>query len=491
MKIYQQEILDGLENALSTSNTIAYCALAEKYNPNEQEKSVASEHLLKTQALNEANKNQIDLFYLRSILVSTGWNKNDDVFDPAELWKARNTPEDKPFNFMHDEKDIIGHITGNVAVDYEGNEINETTPEVPSEFNILTTSVIYTSWSDAEQRERMEKIVSEIEDGKWFVSMECLFPNFDYALIDDNGKTNVIPRTEASAFLTKHLRAYGGTGKYQNYQVGRLLRNLAFSGKGLVSKPANPRSIILEGNELFDESKAYALEINSIKEKDMSDELNQQITDLQKELAEAKAANDALKGEIAASTSAGYEETIKKLEASLEEQTAKVGELAEATMHGDKEMKKKEEEVKAMQEKVAKMEEELAAYKKKEAMMKRQAKLEEAGLASEEASATVADFEDADDATFAKVVALMKKTAKREEVKEEAEAEATVEAEAETVLEDEVDSSEASEEDLDAVEEPAEVAIAEAAGEDEEGSLRAVASDWLGSVLRSTPKENN
>jgi hypothetical protein len=334
----------------------------------------------------------------------------------------------------------------------------------------------------------MEKIVSEIEEGKWFVSMECLFPNFDYALIDDNGKTNVVPRTEASAFLTKHLRAYGGTGKYQNYQVGRLLRNLAFSGKGLVSKPANPRSIILEGNELFDESKACALEINSIKEKDMSDELNQQITDLQKELAEAKAANDALKSEIAASTSAGYEETIKKLEASLEEQTAKVGELTEATMHGDKEMKKKDEEVKAMQDKMKKMEEELAMYKKQAMMTKRKAELEEAGLASEEALATVADFEDADDETFAKVVALMKKTAKQEEVQVEAEA---VEAEAETKLEDEVDSSEASAEDLDAVEEPAEVAIAEAAGEDEEGSLRAVASDWLGSVLRSTPKENN
>ena len=27
----------------------------------------------------EANPDQIDLFYLESVLVSTGWNKNDDV----------------------------------------------------------------------------------------------------------------------------------------------------------------------------------------------------------------------------------------------------------------------------------------------------------------------------------------------------------------------------------------------------------------------------
>lgn len=484
MKIYKQEIVDGLEQALASANTIAYCALAEKYVPTDIEKSTAQQ-LCKTEALQEGNKDQIDLFYMKSILVSTGWNKNDDVFDPQELWNARNTPEDKPFNFMHNEKDIIGHITGNVVVDYSGNEISEDTTAVPGEFNILTTSVIYTSWSDAEQRERMNKIIAEIEEGKWYVSMECLFPNFDYALIDDSGRANVIQRTEASAFLTKHLRSYGGTGKYQNYQVGRLLRNLSFSGKGLVSKPANPRSIILEGNQFFDESKAFALEINTLKENDMSDNLNQQISDLQKELAEAKAANDALKNELATSKTAEFEDTIKNLETAVEAKATEVAELTEAAKHKEDEMKSKEEKMKKMEEEMASMHEELAMMKKKEAMMKRKAELEEAGLDAEEASATVTDFEDADDETFAKVVALMKKKATKN-YKEEAKEETT---KAESKVEDEeVDSSEASAEDLDAVEEPAEVAIAEAAGDDEEGSLRAVASEWLGSVLRSTPK---
>jgi hypothetical protein len=49
--------------------------------------------------------------------------------------------------------------------------------------------------------------------------------------------------------------------------------------------------------------------------------------------------------------------------------------------------------------------------------MKRKAELEEAGLDAEEASATVADFEDADDDTFAKVVALMKKKAVKHDEK--------------------------------------------------------------------------
>ncbi len=487
MKIYAQEISDGLQDMLLSNNTIAYCALAEKYTPSKEEKNSADEMCLTQALLDKGNEDQIDLYYLKSILVSTGWNKNDDVFDPKELWEARNTPEDKPFNFMHDEKDIIGHITGNVAVDFDGNEIDESAEEAPSQFNILTTSVIYTSWSDVEQKQRMQKIVSEIEEGKWFVSMECLFPEFDYALTAEDGKTSVVPRNEASAFLTKHLRSYGGTGKYQNYQVGRLLRNLSFSGKGLVSKPANPRSIILEGNEFFDESKACALDINSIKEKKMSDNVvNEQIIDLQKELAETKAANEALKSELATSQTADFEETIKTLQASLDEKTAEVTELTEAGKKDAEAIQKKEDAIMKKDEEVKALKEELAIMKKKDAMMKRKADLEEAGLDAEEASATVSDFEEADDETFAKVVALMKKKAKhtpehKEEEKKEKEAEATVE--------DEVDSSEASEEDLDTVEETAEVAIAEAAEEDEDGSLRAVASEWLGSVLRSTPQE--
>jgi hypothetical protein len=487
MKVYTKEIEDGVSDAVLNGNTIAYCALAEKYTPNETHKT-AINNINSAKALNTGNENQIDLYYLKSILVSTGWNKNDDVFDPSELWKARNTPEDKPFNFMHNEKDIIGHITGNIAVDFDGQEINENTPEVPSQFNILTTSVIYTSWTDAEQKERMDKIISEIEEGKWFVSMECLFPNFDYALIDESGKANVIPRNEESAFLTKYLRSYGGTGKYQNYQVGRLLRNLSFSGKGLVSKPANPRSIILEGNEFFDESKAFALEIHSIKENQMGDNNSQQVLDLQKELAELKSANEALKAELASTKVAEFEDTIKELEASLAQETVKVVELTEATKHGNEEMKKKEEEVMAMQKKMQDMEKELSLMKKKEAMMKRKAELEEAGLDAEEASATVVDFEETDDETFAKVVALMKKKAKYQMEKKVAEA-VTQEKPADSKLEEEVDSSEASDKDLDNVEQPLEASIAEVSVEDEDSSLRAIASEWLGSVLRSTPKK--
>ena len=483
MEIYKAEIEDGLGDLLSSTNSVAYCGVAKCFTPSTEEQE--SMKLIASEA--SENKDQIDLFYLESVLVSTGWNKNDDVFDPKETFAARTTPEDKPFNFMHNEKDIIGHITGNRVVDFQGNAIAEETENPPTEFNILTTAVIYKEWSDVDQRQRIQKILAEIEEGKWFVSMECLFPNFDYALVDKDGGTRVVPREESSAFLTKHLRSYGGSGKYEDYRVGRLLRNLSFSGKGLVSKPANPRSVILEGNRFFDESEAQILTISSIKENDMSD-LDKQIDDLRSELAEAKAANEVLKEKVVAEQQAEFESKIQTLEATIAEQAealeakeAVVAEQAEAIAKAADDMKEKMEKLREMQ--------------KKEALMKRKAELEEAGLDAEEASATVADFEDADDDTFAKVVALMKKKADKHGDKEKEEEKAMkmkekAVKEKEAKAEEELDSAEAGEEALEQVEPVEEVAIAELdEQEDPAESLRSVASEWLGSVLQTLPKQ--
>ncbi len=487
MKIYKSEIRDGLGDLLSEKSSVACCAVAETYNP---EDSSQLRKLLAEESTVAQNEDQIDLYYLKSILVSTGWNKNDDVFDPKELWIAKETPEDKPFNFMHDEKDIIGHITGNTVVDFEGYEIDTNTEEVPDTFNILTTSVIYTEWSDEDQRSRMQKIVSEIEDGKWFVSMECLFPDFDYALTASDGSTKVLPRNEASAFLTKHLRSYGGSGKYEDYRVGRLLRNLSFSGKGLVSRPANPRSVILEGNEFFDESKAEILTISSIKESPMSDNHEKQILDLQKELAEAKAENEALRDKVTAEKQTEFQSKIDSLEETLAEQVAQIAGKDEEikTLAGS--VKSQEESLAAKDEDIKCRDEELAVMKKNEALMKRKAKLEDLGLDAEEAIATVEEFQSVDEETFDKIVAVMKKRASQEEQPEEAQEETAPVASAE--VDEEKDSAEANIEVLEDAEESAEVAIAEAVGEEDSAeSLRAVASEWLGSILQSVPKEDN
>ena len=493
MKIYAQEKKDGIADLIK-NNTVACCAIAETdNNPStetvEKLQKVLAENSENNDLALAENKEQIDLYYLKSILVSTGWNKNDDVFDPAELWEARSTPEDKPFNFMHNEKDIIGHITANEVVDFDGNPISKDS-EVPDKFNILTSAVVYTEWSDPEQRQRMHKIVSEIEDGKWFVSMECLFPDFDYALKGAAGETKVIKRNEASAFLTKHLRSYGGDGKYEDYQVGRLLRNLSFSGKGLVSKPANPRSVILEGNDFFDESQAQVLTISSLKENDMSDNYEMQVNDLRAELAEAKAANEALKEQVVAEQKAEFEEKIQALEATIAEQASSISEKEEALAAKETELTEAQEALAAKDEDMKEKMEELKEMKKKDAMNKRKAQLEEAGFEAEEALATVAEFEHLDDETFDKIVAMQKRKAAPKEDEEKAapeEEKAVMKKKAE--LEEEVDAAEASEEVLENAEEPAEVAVAEAMGEEDPAeNLRSVASDWLGSILQSNNK---
>lgn len=474
MKIYQSEIESGLSDLIK-NNTVAYCAQANLHKGSIETAKVVINDADVLEKVVAQNKDQMDLYYLESVLVSTGWNKNDDVFSAQETWAARNTPEDKQFNFMHNEDDIIGHITGSYVINREGERLTDDAA-APEQFDIVTQAVLYTSWSGEEKRERMSKIIAEIEEGEWFVSMECLFPAFDYALQTSEGETKIIERNEASAFLTKHLRAYGGEGVYENYRIGRLLRNLAFSGKGLVSKPANPRSIILDKNDLFDESESQILTISSIKESNMSD-LDKQVEDLRAELAEAKEANEALKEQVVAEQQAEFETKIAELEATIAEQAealaakeATIAEQAEAMKNGEEEMKKKMDELREM--------------KKKEAMMKRKAELEEAGLEAEEAEATLADFDGVDDETFAKVVALMKKKADKHADKEEKE-----EKDAKAEIEEELDPAEASEEVLEEAEATEEVAVAEVEPEvDPAESLRSVASEWIGSFLQSTPK---
>lgn len=206
----------------------------------------------------KASLTDFDLHYLKSILVTTGWNKNDDVFDRLETWIARKTPEDKPFNYEHNCSDIIGHITGTIPVTMDGEVIGDV-ESLPAQFNILTSAVLYKVWSKPELQERMDKLLEEIAEGKWFVSMECLFKGFDYSLKDPEGKTKVVARNESTAFLTKHLRAYGGNGTYLQYRVGRLLRNFVFSGKGLVENPANIYSVIFDNAEPVETSSAEIL----------------------------------------------------------------------------------------------------------------------------------------------------------------------------------------------------------------------------------------
>ena len=182
IEIFQKEINDGIGELVKSTASVAYCSEAVV-------KDDAPEEVI-AKAVAE-NKDQIDLYYLESVLVSCGWNKNDDVFMPEATWAARATPEDKQFNFMHDENDIIGHITGSYVLSKDGKAVADDA-DMPEDFDIITQAVLYNSWTGEENRDRMGKIIAEIQEGKWYVSMECLFAGFDYAMINEKGVAKVL-----------------------------------------------------------------------------------------------------------------------------------------------------------------------------------------------------------------------------------------------------------------------------------------------------------
>jgi hypothetical protein len=480
IKIYQQEINDGIGELVKSTASVAYCSEAAI------QKDIPEEIVAKAIA---ENKDQIDLYYLESVLVSCGWNKNDDVFLAEATWAARNTPEDKQFNFMHDENDIIGHITGSYVLTKDGKAVADDA-EMPTDFDIITQAVLYNSWTGDENRERMEKIISEIAEGKWYVSMECLFAGFDYALTNPNGEHKILARDEESAFLTKHLRAYGGSGEYDGYKLGRALKNISFSGKGLVSKPANPRSVILK-------SVAFNLDDNSnlnIGELNMSDNLlEKQLAEVQTQLAEAKAENEAIKAQIEEAKDKEFASKIQAFEGTLEEKDASIAELEESIKSTQARVAELEDALAKSQEELTSAKEHMEEMKKKEKMQKRMAALVEAGFEQEDVEATLAAFDALDDEAFDTVVAMYGK--KKEKAKKDDEAEAGMPPELKEAIEKKKKEKEAKadEEEAEAEVTPelledvetSEATLVEVAEENEVESARASVASWVETVLKN------
>lgn len=475
MKIYQAEIDAGLEHSLSAQSSIVYASLAEK---SENISDYLQKNLLDNKTL--AGLSDSDLYYTQSILVSTTWNKNDDIFDAKEVWRARRTPEDKPTNLEHDEAVIVGHITSNKVIDDSGKSIdNIDENKLPNKFHILTGSVIYRGFTEPELKSRASTLIEEIESGKKYVSMECFFKNFDYGLLDKStGSYHILPRGEDTAFLTKHLRAYGGEGEHQNYKIGRVLRDITFSGKGFVNKPANPESVIFTSDNLYFDKD---LENPEKFEQKNDDSLNKGVFSNQSNLKEKTMSveNEAAKSEeVVENTEVEtVVSTPSEVVAQVEESVESVNEtpdtetpveavaeevVEEAVVEAAPEVDyeaiamKTQEELSALktalelaQTELAAANEALATFKAKDEAMikqakkdKRMASLIDSGVDAEIAQATVDKFEALDDETFAtitSIVASKKQEKPEDEPKDMEEKEvkktASVSADTETILE--------------------------------------------------------
>jgi hypothetical protein len=395
--IFKYEIESDIAEAVRSSGSITFAKSIKTIDIDDEQKQ-SLQKLLHSDAV--ANPNQFDLFYLESILASVGWNQNDDVFDKQEIWFARNTPVDKPFNYMHDSSDIIGHLTSSKVVDFSGNVVaNETS--MPDQFDIVVGSVLYRTWSNEKLQQRMNKIIDEISHGKWFVSMECLFRHFDYAIITAQGEHKVLVRDDNTSFLTKHLRVYGGTGEFDGNRVGRLLRGFTFSGKGLVDNPANPRSNITNTDDRGEissfagvESTAEELEISN-EEIFMSNVSQEQYDALKTELEELKASKvaeaqkelDDAKAQIA---------TLEKEQADLQNELDASREIAKAK---DENIASITTEIEEIKSKLASAESKLAEQQLSAVRAARKAKLL-SKVDDEKAESLVLKFDNASDELF-------------------------------------------------------------------------------------------
>jgi hypothetical protein len=435
MQIYQSEINDGLEHTLSSVASITFASLAEPSLDSIAQKTKTVKAI--------ASLNDSDLYYVQSILVTSSWNKNDDIFDKKEIWLARETPSHKPTNLEHDENNIVGHIVANWPMTEDGLLIDENTDinNLPEKYHILTASVIYRAFSNPELQARANNLIAEVESGQKYVSMECFFKGFDYGLTDKStGEYKVLARGEDTAYLTKYLRAYGGVGEHENYKIGRVLRQITFSGKGFVDKPANPDSIIFSKDDVKSFSQIDIFDNDNVEKNTISEEegvfsnqanlkeINIMNSDNATPETETITEQDSLVAEIAS-----LNEQIKELQQSLAAEKDVCSELAS--------LKAELDSTKAALDTANEV---VAAYKmkeeemmKKEKKMKRMASLVNSGIETETAEATVEKFDALDDDAFEAMTSLlaaqkskMKDMEKKEETEEKKEmaSESTVDA---------------------------------------------------------------
>lgn len=190
---------------------------------------------------------QPDLLYFSAIFVSSGENLNHAYFLPTELLNAEGTIINKALDVEHNESEVIGHIYERAFMDKAGNKLELADLQSEKaldgkEMHVAIAGIIY--------KNRFPNMAQEVADGKWKVSMEAYYSDFDVKVGD-----LIISKQEAEA-LGLASSEEGVFGKMTNVikngvkiaegALTRVLRGIVFSGCGVVKNPANPPSVILE-----------------------------------------------------------------------------------------------------------------------------------------------------------------------------------------------------------------------------------------------------
>jgi hypothetical protein len=511
--VYAAEKELGLEEKIKASASITYAS--EIVPTSDDEKKLA---LALLDDKTKGSHGDSDLYPTKSILATSNWNKNDDVFSVAEMWRAKDTPSHKPTNIEHDEKQLVGHIVDCWAVDLDGKVISSNTPlaDLPNTFHLVNSAVIYLNWQDEVLQERTDTLIQQIEAGEKFVSMEALFSDFDYAIEKPDGKLHIVARDEDTAWMTQHLRSYGGTGQYEDYKIGRLLKNITFCGKGYVNKPANPDSIIFASDEVYRiidfsnastenplnqekesngvniivEEQSFSKETDIMSEnilKEQNAELKSEVDTLKTSLAEA---NDKL----AKAGTEKYEQQITELQSEAEASQEKIEASTEKLTEANEQIETLTQEIKELKEANAELDEAMAKIEAEKVQADRTSTLVDGGVAKDIAEAKVELFKALDDEQFdavaQEILAANKPT---EEKTEEADASDETDDEDESDASEDTAEANAEEESLENAEEDNEADLStagETSEEDEDDDIETLASELV-TMLKKNSNEGD
>jgi len=171
LAVFRAERDAGLEQVIRSNTGVAMASVAHVGERTNLSKQTVDRLRGLSVQFTKGDINDFDLHHLTSVMVTVGWNKNDDVFDPVETWAARKTPEDKPLNCEHDDSNIIGHITANYVMGADGKPVTDDTlvGDLPPQFHIVTSAVLYKNWQTKERQKRMDDIIAEIAKGEWIL----------------------------------------------------------------------------------------------------------------------------------------------------------------------------------------------------------------------------------------------------------------------------------------------------------------------------------
>ena len=191
---------------------------------------------------------QLDLMYFSAIFVSSGENLNHAFFTPSELVKAEGTIVNKALDVEHKEEEIIGHIYERAFIDKEGNPLDlkelasmESASLDAKDMHIAIAGIIY--------KNRFPDIAKEVAEGKWKVSMEAYYQDYDVKvgeLVMSKKEAESLGLASDDSVLGKVAKVLKEGKEIAKGAVTRVLRGITFSGCGIVENPANPPSVILE-----------------------------------------------------------------------------------------------------------------------------------------------------------------------------------------------------------------------------------------------------